>query len=251
MRAVLAAFVIVLAVPASAGPRTARERIAAVAHDYGLEVVVADHRVTEGKAVEISAEPVPDAVLDRYVDIFETEWRRYPKSLMARVRLKRIVIGTDVKVVGQPRAAVPDFDRGWFWLDAKIGQRIPRYGRHVLHHDFFHMIDERDSPNGLKDPEWESLNPPTVKYGKGGWFMQSGDVGKLRDDLPGFLTEYATSAVEEDKAEVYGHLLGSPTFVRRRAAADPILAAKVARLKALLRAFEPAMDEGWWRKNAE
>lgn len=234
----------------SSGPPTARERIAAVAADYGLEIVIVEkHKEEKREGFNITAEPVSEDVLDRYAPLFEREWRRYPKSLMARTKLFKIVIGADVKVLNQPRAAVPDFVPGWYWLDAQVGQRIPRYGKHVLHHDFFHMIDERDTPDGRRDAAWELLNPPEVKYGKGGWFMQKGNVGALREDLPGFLTEYATSAVEEDKAEVYGHLLGSPAFVRRRAAADPVLAAKIARVKELVKAFEPAMDDAWWAKN--
>lgn len=245
MPAVLAA--LVLLSPA----KSARERIAAVAADYGIEIVIVDrHKEEKRDGFNITAEAVGEDTLDRYAPLFEKEWRRYPKSLMARTKLFKIVIGADVKVLNQPRAAVPDFTPGWYWLDAQVGQRIPRYGKHVLHHDFFHMIDERDSPDGRRDAAWEALNPDTVKYGKGGWFMQKGNVGALRDDLPGFLTEYATSAVEEDKAEVYGHLLGSPAFVRRRASADPVLANKVLRIKELVKAFEPAMDDAWWAKNS-
>ncbi|MGV3614367.1 MAG: hypothetical protein ACO1SV_03435 [Fimbriimonas sp.] len=245
MPAAIAALVLMSSTPVSA-----RERFAVVGKEYGVEVVIVDRRLEEKRnGFSITAEPVSEAILERYAPIFEQEWRRYPRSLMVRTRVGKIVIGTDVRVLGQPRAAVPDFSPGWYWLDAQVGQRIPRYGKHVLHHDFFHMIDERDSEDGRRDALWEALNPSTVKYGKGGWFMQSGNVGALREDLPGFLTEYATSAVEEDKAEVYGHLLGSPAFVRRRAAADPVLAAKVARIKALVKAFEPAMDDAWWVRN--
>jgi hypothetical protein len=76
--------------------------------------------------------------------------------------------------------------------------------------------------------------------------MQNAGVGALRVDLPGFITKYATAAVEEDKAEVYGHLLTSTAFISGRAALDPILAAKIRRLKDLIAAFEPAMGPGWW-----
>lgn len=245
MPAVLAALVLL-----SPAKPSARERFAAVAAEYGMEIVIVDaHKEEKRSGFNITAEPVSDDVLERYIPIFEKEWRRYPRSLMVRTHIGKVVIGADVKVLGQPRAAVPDFTPGWYWLDAQVGQRIPRYGKHVLHHDFFHMIDDRDSPDGRRDKVWEELNPPTVKYGKGGWFMQKGNVGALREDLPGFLTEYATSAVEEDKAEIYGHLLGSPTFVRKRVAADPVISAKVARIKELVKTFEPTMDEAWWAKN--
>jgi hypothetical protein len=151
-----------------------------------------------------------------------------------------------VRVQDQPRAAVPEFEPGWFWLDADIGSRRPSYGAHVIHHDFFHMIDEWDTPDGRLDPEWKALDGAGRPDGPGGWAMQKGNPGALRVDIPGFITLYATSAVEEDKAEVFSHLLTSTAFLFGRAALDPVLSAKVARIKALLAAFEPAMGSEWW-----
>lgn len=224
-------------------------RLTTLGQEYGITFdVVTQPRVEKRPGYDVKSDPVREDILERYMRLLDAEWRRYPVALIKRVGLKRVVIGQKVTVLGQPRAAVPDFEADTFWLDADVGVRIPRYGREVLHHDFFHMIDEHDSPDGRRDVEWEKLNPPTVKYGKGGWFMQSGNVGALREDLPGFLTEYATSAVEEDKAEVFGHLMTSPAFVRRLCDRDPVLAAKVGRLKELLAKFVPDMDEAWWRR---
>lgn len=228
---------------------TARERLTQLAAEYGIEiqVVAQDTRLQRG-GYDVTAHPVPDALLEEYEPLFEKEWRKYPVSLMAKVHLKRIVIGRDVRVHDQPRAAIPEFDPGWFWLDADINTRRPTYGSHALHHDFFHMIDQWDTPNGRNDPEWKKLNPPNTPDGPGGWNMQKGNPGALRADLPGFITQYATSAIEEDKAEVYSHLITSPAFIAGRAALDPILAQKVARIKFLVESFEPKMDGDWWPK---
>lgn len=227
--------------------QTPRERLASLANEYGIEIVVLDAPTKAQRSdYAVTAEAVSDEMLAKYEPIFEAEWKRYPRTLMVRTKLGRIVIGKNVRVQDQPRAAVPEFTPGWFWLDADVGSRLPAYGRHVIHHDFFHMIDEFDSSDGRGDKVWEGLNLPNVKYGKGGWFMQKGNVGALRSDLPGFLTEYSTSAVEEDKAEVFSHLITSTAFVLERVKVDPVIAAKVARIKALVVAFEPAMDEKWW-----
>ncbi len=221
-----------------------------LAKEYGIEIAVQRTALRASRYdYDVIAHPVPTATLARYAPVFEAEWRRYPVFLMRRVGLRRIVIGDDVRVQGQPRAVVPEFREGCFWLDAGVAARNIEYGRRALHHDFFHMIDERDDPDGRIDPAWASLNPPGTRYGSGGWWMQTKGVGTLREDLPGFLTAYSTSAVEEDKAEVYSHLLLDPAFVEKRAAADPAIAAKVARIKVLLATFEPAMDAKWWAAN--
>lgn len=243
----IATALLFVATVASAFGQTARERLDRLAREYGIEIQVIDKdTVVNREDYDVSAKPVTPEMIEEYATLFEVEWRRYPVALMSKVHLKRVVIGRDVRVLNQPRAAVPEFEPGWFWLDADINTRRPNYGRHALHHDFFHMIDQWDSPNGRTDPEWKALNAPATPDGPGGWKMQTAGVGALRVDLPGFITQYATAAVEEDKAEVYGHLLTSTAFITGRAALDPILAAKVKRLKALVATFEPAMGAAWW-----
>ena len=229
---------------AQTSPQAGLERLAT---DYGIEIRVLRTVLRASRNdYAVVGHPVPSETIARYAPLFEREWRRYPPSLMRRVGLRKIVIAADVRVEGQPRAAVPEFRQGWFWLDATVGSRLPEYGRKTIHHDFFHMIDERDDPEGRQDPAWAALNAPGTTYGSGGWWMQKGDVGALTRERPGFLTVYSTAAVEEDKAEIFSHLLCSPAFVAERVAADPVVATKVARLKAILEAFEPAMDAAWW-----
>lgn len=226
---------------------TAKERLAKMAIDFGIEIEVVSKSVTYSRpGYKVRAEAVSNLLLGKYVDLFETNWRRYPRTIFIRTKLGKIVIGAKVKVQDQPRAALPEFNLGWFWLDADTGVRVPEYGRQVLHHDFYHMIDEWDSPDKRTDKVWEALNAPTVKYGKGGWYAQKGNTGALRTDLPGFLSEYSISAVEEDKAEIFSHLIVSPKFVADRIKADKVLAAKVKMLKKNLVAFEPALDENWF-----
>jgi len=222
-------------------------RVKQLGEALGVEIEVLTNQVHfDRRGYTVDAEAVPPATLAKYVDLFESQWKKYPKSIFGKVHLKKVVVGSQVKVLGQPRAAVPEFAEGWFWLDAAVGSAKPDYGRKVLHHDFFHMIDEWDSKDGRTDKAWEALNRPEAKYGKGGWYAQKGNVGALRTDLPGFVTEYAISAVEEDKAEVFSHLIVSWKFMNERVEKDEVIAKKVAKLKADLVAFEPLMDDKWF-----
>jgi len=52
---------------------------------------------------------------------------------------------------------------------------------------------------------------------------------------------YGTAAVEEDKAELFAHMIVDGSFVKDRASHDPVLAAKVALLRERLAKFDPAM----------
>ena len=230
---------------------TPEARLALLSREEGIEIQVV-RTVLRATRYDFSivSDPVPGPMLARYAPILESEFRRYPASFLRRVGLKRIVVGSRVRVEGQPRAAVPEFDRGLFWLDAEVGSRIPEYGRRALQHDFFHMVDRAMAPAAQgRDPAWAALNAKDFRYGIGGWWMQRANVGALRRDLPGFLTAYSTSATEEDKAEVFSHLVCDPAFVAERAAADPVLRTKVERLKASLAAFDPEIDAAWWKAN--
>jgi hypothetical protein len=65
------------------------------------------------------------------------------------------------------------------------------------------------------------------------------------------LTPYAMSAIEEDKAELYSHLLVDPDYVRSLIKADPVIAAKVTLLKSRLKAWDSQFNEDFWSSKAD
>ena len=57
---------------------------------------------------------------------------------------------------------------------------------------------------------------------------------RLTDELPGFVSKYATSALEEDKAETFAFLMAAPARLQAIAARDAVIRAKIAAVKAEL-----------------
>lgn len=208
----------------------------------------ANHDVQEersGYTIECGvASPNARAV---YEPLFQSEWCRYPTSFLQKVGVQRVVIGTRLTVLGERRAAFADEPTMTLWLDADTGARIPNYGRQVLHHDLFHLVDATDPKRSDWEAKWRSLNRPDFAYGKGGWFMRGSNATVLRSDLPGFLTEYSTSALSEDRAEVFGHLMASSAFVSRQTRRDPVIAAKVRTIRIQIADMDPKMGPNWWR----
>ncbi|MDG3007021.1 hypothetical protein [Paludisphaera mucosa] len=222
------------------------DRLAAAA---GIEVVgrTADLRV-ETPFGPITARPSGDATA-RFAALFAEEFAVYPPALVRRSRLKRVVLGSGLAFDGQLRGAIPDFWHDALYLDVARGDYSPTYQRTAIHHEFFHLVDYRDDGEVYRDDAWAALNPPGFRYGPGGKDVQGDALGSLfTDKHPGFLTTYATAGVEEDKAEVFARLLVAPREVARRAGLDPILARKVARMKARLKEFEPAVDDAFWSR---
>ena len=135
-------------------------------------------------------------------------------------------------------------------LDVKLGRRTPTYHVRVFHHEFFHLIDFTDDADRYRDTAWTKLNAKDFKYGSGGKDMQETgkDVFSPTKKVPGFLTIYGTSAVEEDKAELFSFMLCNNAYLQKRVKTDKILKAKLARMKKLLKAHHSAFNADFWKK---
>lgn len=196
----------------------------------------------------ITAGPAGEGLED-FAGVLAEELAIYPRALMERSRLRKIVLASDLAFNAQLRGAIPDYGGDALYYDVSRGSHSRPYQRAAIHHEFFHVVDYRDDFEVYRDDAWSALNPPGFRYGPGGRDVQDDALGFfLVDDVPGFLTRYATSGVEEDKAEVFSRMIVAPREVARRAAADPILARKVARVKALMRSFEPSVDDAFWKR---
>ncbi len=216
--------------------------------NYGLKVEIAKQAFTVRPArYSVSGDAPTAEQVQKYAALFNKEWSIYPPTLIKKAKVSRIVICVNLKVGEQIRGAVPAFEIDTMFYDPALGDYAPNYQRTVVHHEFFHMMDQRMGAM-RKDPEWAALNPQGFSYGTGGQNMRDGNAGTLRKDIPGFLTQYGTAAVEEDKAELFGHLIVNNKFVTDQAIKDAVLAGKIALLKKRLEKFDPDMGEKFWGK---
>lgn len=247
------ALILACLTPAAAAGRDSGEAPAAVggldkvSRALGVPIVVrtADLRV-ETPYGPITAGPAGEGLED-FAAMLAEELAIYPRSLMERSRLKRIVLASNLAFNGQLRGAIPDYGGDALYYDVSRGMHSRPYQRAAVHHEFFHVIDYRDDFEVYRDDAWSALNPTGFRYGPGGRNVQDDALGFLLvDDAPGFLTRYATSGVEEDKAEVFSRMIVAPREVARRAAADPVLKRKVDRMKALMKGFDPSIDDAFW-----
>lgn len=201
--------------------------------------------VDQGDGYKVTGDRTTEDALKKYIPLWTQEWAKYPAGLMTKAKVTKIVFAEKLALNGQIRAAVPAFDLNTMYYDPALGSYAPKYQRNVIHHEFFHMIDER--MRTLKqDREWAKLNPKGFQYGTGGDKMRTSNVGELTDKIPGFLTLYGTAAVEEDKAELYSHLIVDPEFVTAQAKKDSVLAAKIELLKKRLETYSSVFKAEFW-----
>ncbi len=222
--------------------------LAETASAHGIEAVIpsADF-VHKARGYEVSGGKPDSDSLVKYARLWIAEWNLYPEGLMKKAKVKKVVFAEKLRVGEQFRAAVPAFDLDSMYYDPAYGAGRGIYQRSVVHHEFFHMMDQR---MGIlyTDPEWAALNSSDFRYGSGGAKMREPGVGNLTKEIPGFLTRYGTAGVEEDKAELFAHLIVSSDFVAERAQNDSVLASKIVLLKKRLSGFHSGFNEEFWKR---
>lgn len=220
----------------------------AIAKAYSIELVTASPafpvQLAEG---QIRGRAAANEKLVTYVPIFAKEFALYPVDFVKRSHLKRIVFCEELAWDDQLRASIPDFANDTLYIDVVRGDWRENYQRKVLHHEFFHMVDQVDDGLLYRDDRWSAANPAEFRYGAGGDTAQTTEgTGALSDKYPGFLNHYSTTGVEEDKAEIFAYLFIDRAELARRAETDGVLRAKVELMKRLLQEFCPEMTAERW-----
>lgn len=142
-----------------------------------------------------------------YLELVQNEYGKYPAGYFKKIGIYYLVIGTDFRIVGQQRAAVPDPYRGalFFAVDSMY---TPEYLVYVMHHELNHCTEYAVwSSMYYKWKKWERKNPCRFEYGSGG-----GSAYEMPDKLinwraythprKGFVNLYSTTGEEEDRSEI-------------------------------------------------
>lgn len=187
----------------------------------------------------------------KYVELFQREFNKYPKDFIKKTELKHVAFVKNLSFSGQLRTAVPDHKREILFLDFARGTHSLTYQKHVIHHEFYHMIEEQFNGDPYwKDPNWLVLNEKNFKYGKGGATVQGkSDMYELTHPEKGFINLYSMTGVEEDKAEIYASLFikAESRKINRWINKDPILRKKVRYMKDFLFNRCQHMNSEYWR----
>lgn len=201
--------------------------VTATANDVGLLEASRPFRIELGNG-PVHGSPAGPARLARARDVVARELARFPRAFLHAIRLRGVVLTSEL---AEGERAIPSLPNvgGLLLFDVDGTERDLVRG---LHHEIFHFADLADDGRLSPDPSWEAINAPAFVYGAGGrtlrgaWAAEAPAAG----ELPGFVSAYATSGVEEDKAETFAFALARPAAVRARAAADPVLRDKLAEL---------------------
>ena len=191
-----------------------------------------------------------ESKLAKYVSLFYREFNRYPQDFIKNVDLRKVAFVKNLSVGGQYRAAEADSTNEVLFYDVHIGSYNETYQKGVIHHEFYHMIEEEINGDPYyQDPVWASFNDPNFKYGSGGTsaYDDSGYENKVLE--AGFISVYSTYALEEDKAEIFANLM-VPELAKEmhsKANNDTILDKKIDYMKNFISKYSEHMNEDFWQ----
>jgi hypothetical protein len=223
-----------------AKPETAESRIDP--SDFPVPVVTSGldlpHQTPHGV---ITGETCTAEELAPYLRMLKKELARYPAGMLQRVGIRKVLVAKRLNFCGQPWSGIPVFGERTLWLDAVRGRSLTGYQARLFHHELFHLIDNASRSDIHEDPAWAAVNPRGFRYGPGGENYQNTgrDVFAMSDARSGFVTGYAESALEEDKAELFSCLTTMPRETVRRAGRDSLVRRKIELLREQLDSFHP------------
>jgi len=185
--------------------------------------------------------PASDPDLQNFLPMLTSEWSKYPSGFASKTKLTHIYLVKSLAVSGQFRSAMPDpqwtdalyYDVGSSYVTAQNGS----YMRRVIHHEFEHYFEFTLYNSFYRyDANWNACNPTTFSYGNGGASFYSNPTfsNTVHPDL-GFVTGYAESGSEEDRAELFAWTMTNSSLVTDWAKTDSNLQCKIT-------AYQPTLS---------
>ena len=202
-----------------------------------IELVIPEEKFTFScPSFDIEGNPPTNSDLDCYTPLLFMEFWIYGKSFVKKSKLKKINLLHNIEYTNseytQERAGCPEYETSRS-ITFAIHERNLAYIRIVLHHEFFHYIDYADDFN-YDDDGWDELNQKGFEYGDGG--DSEREWIKLEKNQIGFINHYSTTALEEDRAEIYQYLISCPDEALNNN--DIIVSKKAKRIQNFLNSFD-------------
>ncbi len=210
----------------------------------GIEVLTPERSFQlESGAAALTGKPADTKALAAALSPLRIELARYPRAFLERARFRRLVLCAGLREGDSEIPSLPNYHGA---LIVDVDADAP-FLRRLVHHEVFHFADYADDDQLSRDPAWVALNDRYFVYGSGGRFLRHPGAGRFTDARPGFVSEYATSALEEDKAETFAMRMVAPRVLAERTQTDDVLRAKSLAIESELRKLSPALDDRFFR----
>lgn len=214
---------------------------------YGIPLLYKDLNIA---SAAITFKPVSIkeyGLLNDFLMLFEKEIHQYPQEFFKKREVRAVFLVTHLFSSKRPAQGAYSAEGRVMIFDISRFSKNKALTRHSIHHELFHMMAFQTPNYILDDPRWSQLNSSAFVYGK-----QHKDwtaVNPVNPQAPnqlGFVTDYAMSSVEEDKAEVFACLMQEThhKLITRWANKDGIMRQKIQVIKDFVSSDFPEMNVG-------
>jgi len=184
-------------------------------------------------------------LLNDYLMLFEKEIYQYPPIFFKKRQVRAVFLVTHLFSHKRPAQGAYSSEARVMIFDVSRFSKNKALTRHSIHHELFHMMAFQTPNYILDDPRWSQLNSSAFVYGKSmnDW-TKVNPVNPQAPNQLGFVTDYAMSSVEEDKAEVFACLMQEThhNLITRWATKDGIMRQKIQAIKDFVSSDFPEMN---------
>lgn len=163
--------------------------------NLGVEIVYVERRVDPGK---YSCTPILKEDLSRALNALGGALTKIPESTISKVQLKYLMLCDEAFAQGAPIGGIPVPPLKVLMLS--MGGAKSAYQEHIFFHELYHYL-EYVSSRSTVDAKW---NETYSGYGSNTseWTLGSGSKD--------FVSAYAQTKPEEDRAEIFAHMMRDP-----------------------------------------
>jgi hypothetical protein len=215
---------------------------------FGVSVVAAK----DSLEIDVAYLEADEEKTSAYIESFlSKELSLYSKKVLKKSNLRKIILCKNLVSSGKKRAGLAE--PKWIFsvllgnnILINVDAPLDSYARSVIHHELYHLIDDSDDINGMYDNHWKKLNHPNFIYKDDHLPNQL-----FKASSKGFVSTYAMTAVHEDKADTFSHMIVDYKGIEKLAKTDAVLRRKMERMKVLMNKFSSEFDDSFWRERAK
>ncbi len=173
--------------------------------------------------------------------IVSQELSKYTAANFATLGLKKVYLVKSLYVDGTFRSGMPEAqfeDAIYLDIDTKyFTSESGKYMRRTIHHEIRHLADYNQYRTYKpQDSKWLQCNPAQNSYLNSVASMYANPAyAHAEHPSAGFISGYATSGIDEDRAEVYAYYMTDRAYLYKTAIEDASLSCKVAQTETLIR----------------
>jgi hypothetical protein len=237
--------------PAPNQEEVIQKRVQSLEKKYGLQIFYRDFSpLAKDKLVFKLPEPEDYETLARFLKLFDKEVAKYPVNFFRRGKVLTVVFVKRNFYDEKPAEGLYNVSGHFILIDFCRNKGHSAVQRRSIHHEFFHMIEIESRVEGRVVTDWEKMNPVGFAYGppKERVLMGGNKYNNMAPAVAGFVTEYATTGPEEDRAEIFASLMlpASQEVLLRWAKRDHLLAEKMEAMKKYLLEYDSRLDQNFW-----